>query len=151
MQCRGSSEVAHKSIKTIATKLPATHFINSEQLMLIRFTTSALFCCAIFTFVAQDATAHSGNLNPPFGSSGSAVYSPAGYVYDVADPFAIDQTSRIVFGTNTAAGGIVAVLDASGNPDSSFATDGVLSLDGQFVDVKIDSKNRIVVAQVGFD
>jgi uncharacterized delta-60 repeat protein len=121
--------------------------------MFTRTTAAALLCSvnASLIFVAHDASAHPGNLNSHFGSSGSAVYSPSGYVYDVADPFAIDQGSRIVFGTNTAAGAMVAVLDASGNPDSSFATDGVLSLDGQFVDVKIDSKNRIVVAQVGFD
>ena len=120
--------------------------------MSARFKPSAsgFFIIASAIFVAH-ASAHPGNLNSHFGSSGSTVYSPASYVYDVADPFAIDQTNRIVFGTNTAAGAMVAVFDASGNLDSSFATDGVLSLDGQFVDVKIDSKNRIVVAQVGFE
>jgi hypothetical protein len=87
--------------------------------MFTRATAAALLCCinASLILVAHDASAHSGNLNSHFGSSGSAVYSPSGYVYDVADHFAIDQGSRIVFGTNTAAGAIVAVLDASGNPD----------------------------------
>jgi uncharacterized delta-60 repeat protein len=111
----------------------------------------ATFLLSSLSFVAGDACAHSGAFDSHFGSGGSAVYSSPDYVYDLADPFAIDRTNRLIFGTNTAEGSIVVALDASGSSDSSFATSGVLNLDGEFVDVKIDSKNRIVVAQIGFD
>ncbi len=117
--------------------------------MFIKVSASLLWCS--MALVAVDARARSGYLNAHFGSGGSVVYSMPDYIYDITDPFAVDQTDRLVFGANTAGGADVVALDSFGNPDSSFGASGILGLDNEFVDVKIDSKNRIVVAQVGFD
>jgi uncharacterized delta-60 repeat protein len=97
--------------------------------------------------ISLDASAHSGDLDTHFGFSGTARLALSESILALPEPIAIDRTSRVIFGTSTAGGDAIGALNADGTLDDAFASAGFLTLDQYLSDLKVDSKNRIVVVQ----
>jgi uncharacterized delta-60 repeat protein len=97
--------------------------------------------------VASTAWAKSGDPDTHFGAAGISSLHFSSPILSVAEPIDIDRHNRIVFGVSTADGDLIAALNADGSIDTSFGSAGYVWLDQYVADVKVDSHNRIVVAE----
>ena len=119
--------------------------------MFAKLTKTLLSCCigTVMLSAGQTASAHSGDLDAHFGSSGTSLIAvPSGISFS-GDPLpvVIDHSNRIVYGVPTSAGDLIGALDASGNIDASFGSGGVQTLGNHVSDLAIDSHDRIVVLE----
>jgi uncharacterized delta-60 repeat protein len=123
--------------------------LNSEKLMSTKFTTTFLSCCvgAALLSAGLTASAKSGDLDSHFGVDGIATYTPEFLGISQTEPIAIDQTNRIVFGAREPYGDVVGALNADGTIDTTFGVGGFVVIDEFLCDLKVDSKNRIVVLE----
>ena len=113
----------------------------------MRFEKSMVHGIALACFVSTNASAHSGDPDVHFGTSGTIRLSVPDAILPVAEPLEIDQTNRVIFGASTVSGDIVGALTSDGSLDTTFASAGFIHLDQYLTDFKVDSKNRIVVLQ----
>ncbi len=109
------------------------------------------FIASALVSISVDASARSGDFDTRFGLGGAASFALSDNILALPEPIAIDRNHRIIFGVSTAGGDVVGALNADGTRDSTFASAGFLTLDQFLVDLKVDSKNRVIVVQSNQD
>jgi uncharacterized delta-60 repeat protein len=104
-----------------------------------------LFAASTLCAASSLAAAHSGDLNAHYGTTGTATVPTSHEIVQANELVAFDNLGRTVFAMQTDAKNVIGVLTTTGSADTSFGKSGFLKLDTQIHDLKIDSKNRIVV------
>ena len=99
------------------------------------------------SLLASTASAKSGDPDTRFGSAGITSLHFSSPILSVAEPIDVDRYHRIIVGVSSADGDLIGALNADGSIDTSFGSAGLVWLDQYVTDLKVDSHNRIVVAE----
>ncbi len=118
-------------------RVNSTSFVlNLRPRMLV-----AVMLCAASSLVA----AHSGDLNSRYGTGGTATIAVHSGIVQNDQTVTFDHIGRTIFSLQTDEKDMIGVLSETGDIDTTFGKGGFIKTAAEIVDVKVDSKNRIVV------